>query len=564
MSRNGLTIWCVRTRPRVTTAWLGRPSIRSPRNRMFPEGGATALTRHEKSVVLPAPLGPITPKISPRATSKSIPARARSPSYRLVSPWTERIASAGIGHRSGEGAGEPPPQSMEETEQPFGLEQHHGDEHRAVDEEIRVAQARTRQQLDLQIAEQKRAEHGPRDRAETPDDRHQHDRKRQAEVEDGAGRDVLEVDREETASHRDDRRRQGVDQELVFRGVDAERLGGVDVLTDRREGVSEGALLDPRGKRHDGDREDHHRGVVAREAKGAGGHPQAGGAAREGDSRRHHAHRLGHPDRGNREIRPSEAKGRQTHDEGKGRGEKGGQRQRRIGVDPFQRQQSRRVGADPDEGGVADRDLAREASQQVPGRGQDDGEGDVPDVVQRPALQKPWSRQEKEQSRGFDRGEANPAGSGSHETIRRRETTRPKAPSNPCGKATSAMASSVKESASWKEVGRELWPPTMLSSRASRKAPAAPPATLYIPASRVPAAPAKAVPIPKATAEIRSALTPEIIAASRFCVTARIARPRYVRRRMICRVRSDAALTAKTATEGTPTRTPRSTTDFIV
>src|SRR6266540_2066892 len=194
----------VRTRPRVTTAWLGRPSIRSPRNRMFPEVGATAPTRHEKSVVLPAPLGPIMPKISPRATSKSIPASARSPSYRLVSPWTERIVSAGIGHRPGEGAGEPPSQAMEKTEQPLGLEEHHGDEHRAVDEEIRVAQTGTRQQLDLQIAEEKRAEHGPRDRAETPDDRHQHDRKRQTEVEDGAGRDVLEVDREETASHGDD------------------------------------------------------------------------------------------------------------------------------------------------------------------------------------------------------------------------------------------------------------------------------------------------------------------------------------------------------------------------
>src|SRR6266536_3664920 len=187
MSRNGLTIWCVRTRPRATTAWLGRRSIRSPRNRMVPEVGATAPTRQEKSVVLPAPLGPITPKISPRATSKSIPASARSPSYRLVSPCTERIVSAGIGHRPGERTREPPPQAMEETEQSLGLEEHHGDEHRPVDEEIGVAQAGTRQQFDLQIAEEKRAEHGPRDRAETPDDGHQHDRKRQAEVEDGAG-----------------------------------------------------------------------------------------------------------------------------------------------------------------------------------------------------------------------------------------------------------------------------------------------------------------------------------------------------------------------------------------
>src|SRR5947199_168789 len=70
--------------------------MRSPRNRISPEVGSTAPTRHEKSVVLPAPFGPMIPKMSPGITSKSMKASARRPPKRFEMPRTEITASAGI------------------------------------------------------------------------------------------------------------------------------------------------------------------------------------------------------------------------------------------------------------------------------------------------------------------------------------------------------------------------------------------------------------------------------------------------------------------------------------
>ena len=41
-----------------------------------------------KSVVLPAPFGPIRPQIAPRGTSKETSSSAVTPPNRIVSPWT--------------------------------------------------------------------------------------------------------------------------------------------------------------------------------------------------------------------------------------------------------------------------------------------------------------------------------------------------------------------------------------------------------------------------------------------------------------------------------------------
>ena len=71
--------WNVRVMPRFAIAWGGSPPIRSPSNTTSPAvGGKTAVTTL-KSVVFPAPLGPITPTISPGWTSKEMSERAESP-----------------------------------------------------------------------------------------------------------------------------------------------------------------------------------------------------------------------------------------------------------------------------------------------------------------------------------------------------------------------------------------------------------------------------------------------------------------------------------------------------
>lgn len=80
----------------------------------------------------------------------------------------------------------------------------------------------------------------------------------------------------------------------------------------------------------------------------------------------------------------------------------------------------------------------------------------------------------------------------------------------------------------------------------------------------LPAIAAKAVPMPKATAAICPAFTPESIAASRFWVTARIAFPRKVRRRTRFSPTSERMLTPKTRICGTPNRPPRNGTDSMV
>ena len=55
---------------------------------MEPAEGGSAPEMQLKQVVLPEPLGPMRPRISPGLTSKETPWRARKPPKRLVRPET--------------------------------------------------------------------------------------------------------------------------------------------------------------------------------------------------------------------------------------------------------------------------------------------------------------------------------------------------------------------------------------------------------------------------------------------------------------------------------------------
>src|SRR2546428_7316492 len=173
--------------------------MRSPRNRISPEVGSSAPTRHEKSVVFPAPLGPMIPKMSPGMTSKSMGARARRPPKRFEMPRTESTASAGIGYplvRS-EGGGAERRQPPCDAHEAARLVEHHENEEPAVDEEKRIAQRGDGEEFDLERTEDDRAEDRTDDGADSAEDGHQDNAQAQAKVEDRAGRDVLEVDRVE-------------------------------------------------------------------------------------------------------------------------------------------------------------------------------------------------------------------------------------------------------------------------------------------------------------------------------------------------------------------------------
>src|SRR5205085_10381399 len=82
------------TRPRVGAWPKGRPSMRPP-----PELGRMSPIAMWMAVVLPAPLGPRKPSISPRSTVSEKPSSARTresarkPRYSLVSPSNSRAGS---------------------------------------------------------------------------------------------------------------------------------------------------------------------------------------------------------------------------------------------------------------------------------------------------------------------------------------------------------------------------------------------------------------------------------------------------------------------------------------
>src|SRR6266540_3530415 len=86
--RNGRGIWKVRAMPRWQILSGVRPPISSPRNRMEPAVGGSAPDTQLNSVVLPEPLGPISPRISPSRTSKDTRLSAVNPPKRLVTPAT--------------------------------------------------------------------------------------------------------------------------------------------------------------------------------------------------------------------------------------------------------------------------------------------------------------------------------------------------------------------------------------------------------------------------------------------------------------------------------------------
>src|SRR5262249_2648166 len=119
------------------------------------------------SVVFPAPFGPMSPTISPGATSKLAPATAWRPPKRLrTSTTSSRATSAARG---------PParPQALEIRVRPLGKEQHHPDQECAVDHEMEPGPAGPGEVDPGDLGERRqdqRPEERPEQRPRAPDD----------------------------------------------------------------------------------------------------------------------------------------------------------------------------------------------------------------------------------------------------------------------------------------------------------------------------------------------------------------------------------------------------------
>src|SRR5438132_4602137 len=141
-----------------------------------------------KSVVLPAPFGPMMPRRSPRRTSRLTSRTAVRPPKRFVT-------------RSSVSTGPPGPQATGDTGQALGGEPHDEDESRAVDDEIDAGEPglQTREgraQARLERRDQDRAEEGAQGGAHPPDERCQRVPVRVDELEETgavAGYDVTDT-----------------------------------------------------------------------------------------------------------------------------------------------------------------------------------------------------------------------------------------------------------------------------------------------------------------------------------------------------------------------------------
>src|SRR5215475_7563484 len=93
--RNGRGIWNVRAMPLWQIRSGVRPPISAPPKVMDPPDGRRAPEMQLNSVVLPEPLGPMSPRISPSRTSIETSWRAVKPPKRLVRRETVSMARGG-------------------------------------------------------------------------------------------------------------------------------------------------------------------------------------------------------------------------------------------------------------------------------------------------------------------------------------------------------------------------------------------------------------------------------------------------------------------------------------
>ena len=92
--RKGLTIWKVRATPRLTIAFGRRPTSSWPSSRTEPVNGSMKPDIRLNTVVLPAPFGPIRPRISPWFNTKERSDTARRPPKSLERLLTSSNAMA--------------------------------------------------------------------------------------------------------------------------------------------------------------------------------------------------------------------------------------------------------------------------------------------------------------------------------------------------------------------------------------------------------------------------------------------------------------------------------------
>ena len=311
---------------------------------------------------------------------------------------------------------------------------HEQDQDRAVDhgrERLVDIRGVDRHELDEQ-----RAEHRAADGRQAADDDCGQERERQREAE-RFRRDEADRDREHRPA---DAGVRGAEREracLVGGEVDAERLGGDLVVTDRDQRAADAPAHHPGGEQEHRDRDREAQQiqplVVGQKARPAGDHGcrrgqtlRAAGEPVEALDQLRRRHRQS--ERHQREVEAAQAQRRDPEREAGGEADRGCHRDRRQMRPARLRHQDRRhVGAEREERAVAERDLPAVADQQVePERG--DGVGQH----ERELRHAVRAEEERQRDGGHEHGDPDgPLG------VHARATSGE--PNSPCGRTSSTV-----------------------------------------------------------------------------------------------------------------------------
>src|SRR3954453_19576180 len=202
--------------------------------RIDPLVGTVMPQRMSNSVDLPAPFGPIMPKISPSSTSRLTPFRAVTPPYRLTmsrAETTGRSAAAMVICPPSE----PVTQSNAQLMQSAGGKHHDQDDDRREhqDPHVRIEVHSLRYQR-----EHRSADHRSDHQLRAAQQNHQEPVHRVRDAED-LGRDNLRVGNGERTSQRGKRRAQDESLQSDARHIDADRAREMRILADTVHGGAE-------------------------------------------------------------------------------------------------------------------------------------------------------------------------------------------------------------------------------------------------------------------------------------------------------------------------------------
>src|SRR3990167_6379806 len=207
------------------TWWGGRPVMSRPSRSTAPASGRRWPVTRLKSVVLPAPFGPMIAAISPRARARLTPATAWKPSNAL---WTSRTSSTPEPQ-------EAPAPVVERTDEPAGEREQQHDQDRAEHERPVLGVGRD---LLVQHEQHERTDGGTVEVAHAAEDRHDQDLGGLRPV-DEVGEHAAVEDAEEPARETRERPREDEGDQFPAPDVDADELCALGILPDRREDAAE-------------------------------------------------------------------------------------------------------------------------------------------------------------------------------------------------------------------------------------------------------------------------------------------------------------------------------------